>query len=204
MPNYYETVGVRPDIPQDAIKKALEAYSLRLKQMGTWASEADHYREIEKTLTDWERRKAYNVQHKIPLPGEAYSHMTTRKAKGAPVEVKKKKKSTLRSREVLIPALVVAILILAFYWGFFFWDQFRSYPEGAYLIDKQSGEVVALILDREENHPFPEGSQPRLEIVMIKSGKHLLVAESQVRPTMKPDAPVPSDIMQAAEKNSIR
>jgi len=183
MANYYDEVGVRSDHPQEHMQAVLDAYRVRLMQTGEIGEKEALLREMEDVLLDPGRRRQYNQDRKLPLPGE--------RPPPASAAAKRIERNPNSKRNVLILAAAVAILVI--YWTIVLVPKLRKYPEKVYLVDKGGGHKVAIILKAEQNHRFPNGEvEPLLEIVMLHDRDHLLVAESQVRGTLKPGPPVPA------------
>ncbi|MEJ2367784.1 MAG: hypothetical protein P8Z49_05425 [Acidobacteriota bacterium] len=202
MANYYEYLGISP---KASVKKILDAYrekELELRTSGKFAEMETYLYELQETLLDPDRRKAYNLTL-IKSPG-------TRKAasgpgsprdgkeKGKAPPARRKKISPLR-RRVMPYVLVLLLLFLCGYLAWLLWPQYRPMPRGRYLLDPSTGAAVAVLLNKEPRHLFENGmTADAFQVYILKTGKKTWFSSAGVRQAYKLGREAPAELLKKA------
>ncbi len=173
MKTLYDFIGARPNATDEQLRLLIEQTRVRLKQTGAWYRDENEvtFRQAEEILLNPEAREAYNKEHGI-VPGPPL-------VAGAPVAYRKKRRQKSNVGQYAVLALL--LVVLAGILGFFAWQRFSVWPAGIYLKDPKSGARVAVLVGRESDHAFPNGTRgPACQIKNLDTGERKWISEKQL------------------------
>jgi len=170
MATYYDVLSVPNDAPREEIERAIDRMSQRLKQTGQWEQYQDQFRKIESTLLNPDLRIQYDMQNRLKT---ALRPAAPAGAKTSPAPASNAAQSRARNRRTVAKGLIwagVAVLVLGIGYGTWWligrWGQ--QVDEGVYLVDSTTGEKVAVVLSREQEHMFPGKDKPAPAVLLYR------------------------------------
>jgi hypothetical protein len=188
MANLYGLIGARPGASPEEIEQLILDTRTRFLQTGQLYQDSNEQRleEARRVLLDPEERAAYDAKYGFPPPVGPQSH--------PPPPPKIKSQPATRRQRLTLLAVLLAVLVVVI--GFISLSRFQHWPTGIYLISVVNGQRTAVLLERQSNHPFPNGkTMTACKVKMLDSDEIRWMSESQLHAEFEKGPPAaPSDL----------
>jgi hypothetical protein len=184
----YDFIGAKPGASPEEIERLIHDTRTRFQQTGQLYKDSNEQRlaEVQRVLLDPEERAAYDTRHGIAAP----ALQETQPPPPSKIGIKP---ATSRQRVTLLAVLIAVFVVVI---GFLSFRHFQHWPTGIYLNSVMNGQRVAVFLERESNHPFPNGKRlTACKVRMLDTDEIRWMSEAQLHAEFEKGPPAaPSDL----------